>query len=90
MTDSQHYARLEERIEGIRDLLQVHTQQDMSMFTQLLEQIERIDAKMDQLLLWRERQEGERAAMKRASAVMAGVISFIISVGGLLVGYLAK
>lgn len=84
------YARLEERVEAIRDLLERHTSQDMEMFNRLVVKIDSVDEKIDQLLLWRERQEGERAAVKRASAVMAGTISVIVAVAGLVIQYIAR
>lgn len=80
--------RLEERIEGLRLLLEAHTEQDHQNFLKLEHKIDSLADKLDALLLREAEGRGEQAALKRVSATISTVVSTIIAVLGLVVQYI--
>lgn len=76
--------KVEIQLAAIRAALEAHTQQDMGQFTSISDKLDELDAKIDALLIREARKEGEFVGMKRSVATMAGVISFLVSVGAVV------
>jgi len=72
--------KVEIQLAGIRSALEAHTSQDMHQFTSISDKLEELDSKLDALLIREARREGAAEGVKRSAAVMAGVVSFIVTV----------
>jgi len=73
----ERLARIETRLDGLTSLLAASTTLWTSQFTLLSSRIERLDDKLDALLLREAENRGEKSATRK----MAGYISAITGVG---------
>lgn len=78
-------AEMRGEMRAVREIFNAHTQQDMEQFTLLAGTVEKIDEKMDQLLLREATRAGELAGMKRSAVMLASSISLAVSVAGVAI-----
>lgn len=78
-------ATLEERLSRISATLELHTEQDNLNFEKLSAKLDELDAKIDSLLIREARRDGEFSGMKKSAVTLAGLVSFLVSVGAFVV-----
>jgi len=83
MTESS--ARYEERLDNLIRQIETHTSQTVIHFTALTTQLSILCTRMDAILLREARKDGEYAGMRKSVAVLAGVVSFIVTAVGIAV-----
>jgi len=81
-SEDQQLGRIEAGLDALNDKLTVHTDQDMSQFDALFEKLDNLDDKLDAMLLREAHQQGEKAAARRMTMVVAGMISSVVSIVG--------
>ena len=81
---------IETQLAVMNEMWETHTEQDMQQFDKLSEQLGTLDTKLDALLIREARRSGETAATKRISGYVSAVISLLVSVAGLLIGFNVK
>ncbi len=81
---------IETQLAVLNEVWETHTEQDMQQFEKLSEQLESLDGKLDALLLREAERKGESAATKRISGYVSAVVSLLVSIAGLILGFNVK
>ena len=74
-------------VRAFREIFGQHTEQDMTQFQSLSSTVEKIDEKVDLLLLREAKREGEFTGLRRSAVIVAATISIVVSASGVAVAF---
>jgi hypothetical protein len=75
-------AKVQGEVHAFRDIFAQHTTQDMEQFQKLSASVEKMDDKLDQLLIREAERKGEVSGIKRSAVFFATSISLAVSMAG--------
>lgn len=87
MIVEERLASLDSNMEALNNRLTDHTSQDDTNFSRLSDQLIGLDEKIDQLLIREAAREGELKGIWRSTIAVAGTISLVIAVIGLVIPF---
>jgi uncharacterized protein (DUF1501 family) len=86
MTDLRERS-IETQLAVMNEMWETHTEQDKEQFELLSVQLGDLDSKLDALLIREATRTGEAAATKRYSGYVSAVVSFLVTIVGLFIGF---